>query len=425
MGGEEQKFVENAFESNWITSQGPNVTAFETALQGYIGIKNSAVLSSGTAALHMALILLDVKPGDYVLVQGFTFSATVNPIVYLGATPVIIDSENETWNMDPDLLEKAIQNCIEGKIPASGNRQPAVGFIKPLFGNTTNLNGYSNSGNNQLHPVGAISNTACRLPKAIIPVHLYGMPANMDRIMSVANKYGIPVIEDAAEAMGSRFHGTHVGTLGDLGILSFNGNKIITTSGGGALISDNPSYVKRAHFLSTQARDEAPHYQHSHIGYNYRMSNIIAGIGCGQMKVLDQRIRQRRANYDFYKENLKDVKGVTFLDEPSKDYFSNRWLTTILIDPEKTGIDYEGVRLALEAENIESRPHWKPMHRQPVFSHFPAYLNGVSDMLFERGLCLPSGSSLTDEDRERILVALRKALNAGGVFSVSKGLRTA
>jgi dTDP-4-amino-4,6-dideoxygalactose transaminase len=413
MGGTEHKYIEDAFKTNWISSLGPNVDNFERSLRDYTGIKDSAVLSSGTAALHMALILLDVQPGDYVLVQSFTFSATVNPIVYLGATPILIDSEKDTWNMDPDLLEQAILNCIEGKVPGPG----MMHSIKDIP-----YKSRSYAGSNILQSIGSISKSACRLPKAIIPVHLYGMPANMERIMAIADNYNIPVIEDAAEAIGSRFDGKHVGTFGDIGILSFNGNKIITTSGGGSIISDNPAYIRKARFLATQARDDAPYYQHSQVGYNYRMSNVIAGIGCGQMEVLDERIRQRRENFDFYKENLKDIDGITFLNEPSEKYFSNRWLTTMLIDPDKTGVDNEEVRVILEKSNIETRPHWKPMHQQPVFAHYPAYVNGFSDMLFEQGLCLPSGSSLTDEDRERVITALRKSLTQREVKGYRKGM---
>lgn len=401
MGGAEQKYIDHAFETNWISSLGPNVDGFEKRLRDYIGISNAAVLTSGTSAIHLALILLDIKPGDYVLVQSFTFSATVNPVIYMGGTPIMIDSEKETWNMDPDLLEVAIENCIEGRMPSSGIRHQAYGG-RPFSGGLKS---------NILNPVSMISESACRVPKAIIPVHLYGMPANMERIITIAEKYNIPVIEDAAEAMGSRYKGKHVGTFGDIGALSFNGNKIITTSGGGALISDNPAYVRKAKFLATQARDEAPYYQHTHIGYNYRMSNIVAGVGCGQMEVLEERINQRRANYEFYKSELKDIDGITFLEEPSADYFSNRWLTTILIDPENTGRTNEDIRVALEEEDIESRPAWKPMHCQPVFSHYPAYLNGNSDLFFEQGLCLPSGSNLSDEDRDRIIKAVKRALD--------------
>ena len=369
IGGSEQKYVNDSFETNWIAPLGPNVDAFEGVLARYCGIEHAAALSSGTAALHLALILLGVQPGDYVLCQSFTFSATANPIRYLGATPIFIDSEQQTWNMDPELLEKAIIDCREGKIEPRS-----------------------------------------KMPKAIIPVHLYGMPANMDRIMKIANRYEIPVIEDAAEALGSRYREKPVGSFGKMSILSFNGNKIITTSGGGALISNDEELIVKARFLATQARDEAPHYQHSQIGYNYRMSNVLAGIGRGQMEVINQRVKQRRDNFLFYMKNLQEYKGISFLDEPDESYFSNRWLTAILIDPIKTGKTREDIRTALEKENIEARPLWKPMHLQPVFSNFPAYLNGTSEELFAEGLCLPSGSNMTDEDRQRVLNTLNNFL---------------
>lgn len=389
MGGSEQKYINKAFESNWISSLGPNIDAFERSLEEHLGIKDVAALSSGTSAIHLALILLGVGPGDCVIVQGFTFSATINPIVYQGATPILIDSEAETWNMDAGLLERAILDCIKGH---RGDK--AIGH----------------KGNKAIGPKGDKADYVGRKPKAIIPVHLYGMPANMDKIMAVANKYEIPVIEDAAEAMGSRYKGKHVGTFGEIGILSFNGNKIITTSGGGALVSDNTDYVQKARFLATQARDKAPHYQHSQIGFNYRMSNILAGIGRGQMEVLRDRITQRRENWEYYKKNLGTIKGISFNEEPSPDYFSNRWLTTILVDPELTGTTKDEIRIALEKEDIETRPLWKPMHKQPVFSGYPAYSNCVSENLFSRGLCLPSGSNMTGEDRERVVGAILKAV---------------
>ena len=382
MGGSEQKYIKKAFDSNWISSVGPNIDAFEKSLGENLGIQHVAVLSSGTAAIHLALIILGVGPGDYVIVQGFTFSATVNPVVYLGATPVMVDSEPDTWNMDPGLLENAILDCMgkgsERRAQSSGHRHPEPCALSP-------------------QP---------RKPKAIIPVHLYGMPANMDKILAIARKYDIPVIEDAAEAIGSKYKNNPVGTFGEIGILSFNGNKTITTSGGGALVSDNAEHVRKARFLATQARDKFPHYQHSHIGYNYRMSNIIAGIGRGQMEVLEERVAARRANFEFYKKNLKGLKGVTLNEEPGREYYSNRWLTTILIDPHKSGTDREKVRLALEDQNIESRPLWKPMHFQPIFSSYPSYVSGVSEALFDMGLCLPSGSDLSSDDKERILAAL-------------------
>mgnify|MGYP006286498073 CR=1 FL=1 len=361
LSGNEQKYIEQAFTDNWIAPLGPHVDHLESELAQYCGIKHAAVLSSGTAAIHLALILLDVKPDDLVICQSFTFSATANPILYQGATPVFIDSETETWNMDPMLLEKAIQDAIEGKI-----------------------NGRSSK------------------PKAIIPVHLYGMPYKVDAIHTIAKKYQVPVIEDAAEALGSTYREMKCGSFGVFSILSFNGNKIITTSGGGALLSNDESLIKKARFLSTQARDPAPHYEHSQLGYNYRMSNILAGIGLGQMEVIHERVDRRRENFNRYKEHLRDIDGITFQEAPSDSYFSNRWLTTILIDPFKAGFNRETVRLALEKENIESRPLWKPMHLQPVFAKSPAYTNGNSENLFQYGLCLPSGSNMSDTDLERV-----------------------
>jgi dTDP-4-amino-4,6-dideoxygalactose transaminase len=361
MGGNEQGYVKEAFDTNWIAPLGPHVDGFEKDLVNFSGIGHAAALSSGTAALHLALILAGVKAGDEVICQSMTFSASANPIAYQGATPVFVDSEEETWNMSPALLEEAIKDRI-----AKG-----------------------------------------KTPKAIIPVHLYGMPVNMAPIVEIASRYNIPVIEDAAEALGSTYQGKACGTLGTLGVYSFNGNKIITTSGGGALIGNDAEQIKQARFLATQARDAAPHYQHSHIGYNYRMSNICAGIGRGQMEVLDQRVAQRRKNYDHYVANLSDLAGVSFLAEP-EGYFSNRWLTTLLIDPAKSGgITRETVRLALEADNVESRPLWKPMHLQPVFSGAPAYTNGVAARLFDNGLCLPSGSNLEVADLDRVVRLIR------------------
>lgn len=356
MGGEEMNFIKEAFETNWIAPLGPNVDGFEQDLTRYTGAAHAAVLTSGTAAIHMALILLNVGPKDEIICSSFTFAASANPIRYQGATPIFIDSEPKTWNMDPALLQQAIERRIQtGKKPA-----------------------------------------------AIILVHLYGMPAQIDEIMEIANRFEIPVIEDAAEGLGSRYRDKALGTFGTLGTLSFNGNKIITTSGGGALISENQALIEKARFLSTQARDNAPHYQHSQIGYNYRMSNITAGIGRGQIKVLDERVGQRRANYEHYKSTLSDIPGISFPEEPD-EMLSNRWLTAILIDPKLTGgITREHVRQALEKEKIESRPLWKPMHRQPVFEQYPFYGNGTSDQLFKNGLCLPSGSSLSKKDLKRI-----------------------
>ena len=360
MSGREMRYINEAFDTNWVSPLGPNVTGFEQELASYLKVNHCAALVSGTAALHMALINLGVAYGDEVVCQSFTFSASANPIVYQGATPVFVDSEPETWNMDPNLLEVAIKDRI-----AKGKK-----------------------------------------PKAIIAVHLYGMPAKIDEILSVAQRYEIPVVEDAAEAIGSTYRGKNCGTFGVMGALSFNGNKIITTSGGGALVSENEGYIKNTRFLSTQARDAAPHYQHSKIGYNYRMSNIVAGIGRGQLEVLNLRVQQRRANNQFYRNLLGSLEGITFLTE-SNGTFSNYWLTAMLIDP-KIGISREDVRLGLEADNIESRPLWKPMHLQPVFSGAPAYTSGFSEKAFEQGLCLPSGSNLTDVEKERIASQLKR-----------------
>jgi len=373
ISGNEIKYIEQAFRDNWIAPLGPNVDNFEKELAEYLGVKYVAALSSGTAAIHLALILLGVGHGDYVIVQSFTFAATAFPVRYLDAIPVFIDSEPGTWNMDPELLEKAIK----------GKRKKEKGERQKVKDKRQKGEG------------GSI--------KAIIPVHLYGMPSNMDAIREIADKYGIPVIEDAAEALGSSYDGKKCGAIGKTGILSFNGNKIITTSGGGALVSDDEDLIKTARFLATQARDNAPHYQHSRIGFNYRMSNILAGIGRGQLETINERVKTRRENFLYYKSNLSGIKGVSFIDEPGPEYFSNRWLTTVLIDPEITGTDREQVRLKLENENIETRPLWKPMHLQPVFRDYPAYINGISEGLFEKGLCLPSGSNLTTEDKERVV----------------------
>ena len=374
MGGKEQTYVDEAFKTNWIAPLGPHVNNFETDLCDYTGASYAAALSSGTAALHLALIMLDLKPGDYVICQGMTFSASANPIVYQDAIPIFVDSEPETWNMNPEHLERAIKSCIEGNP------------------NTQNA----------------------KLPKAIIPVHLYGMPSKMDEITAIANKYGIPVIEDAAESLGSSYLGKHTGIAGKMGILSFNGNKIITTSGGGALISDDEALISKSRFLATQARDPAVHYQHSEIGYNYRMSNVLAGIGRGQMEVLPERIKQRRANFNRYKIWFEkwNVAGfdIRFQEEDS-EMFSNRWLTAILVDPAKNnGLTSEIIRLALDEENIEARPLWKPMHLQPVFEEYPFFGDGTSERLFDHGLCLPSGSNLTDEDFARIFEVLGAVL---------------
>ena len=368
MGGREQEFIQEAFDTNWVVPLGPNVNAFEKALRdflienGKLKVENDGkqvvALSAGTAALHLGLILLGVGEGDEVICQSFTFSASANPIAYLGATPVFVDSEVDTWNMDPVLLEEAIKDRVE-----------KIG----------------------------------RLPKAIIPVHLYGMPGKLDEILEVANRYKIPVLEDSAEALGSEYKGRKCGTFGEYAALSFNGNKIITTSGGGALVCPNEERAKRALFYATQAREQAPHYQHEKIGYNYRMSNICAGIGRGQMFVLDEHIARRREIHDLYVKLLAGVKGVKVMCQPEGgDFNSNYWLTCITVDPEEAGFTREDVRLALDADNIESRPLWKPMHLQPVFKDAPFYGNGTSERLFEIGLCLPSGPTLTDEDIERV-----------------------
>jgi len=366
MGGAEEKYVKEAFDTNWVAPLGPNVNLFEAAIAESLSTSipyYTAALTSGTAALHLALRMIDVVAGDVVMVQSFTFCGTTNPVTYQGAEIVFIDSEPETWNMCPEALAKAMADYKSKKV------------------------------------------------KAIMPVHLYGMPAKMDQIQAIADKYQVPVIEDAAEALGSTLNGVACGTFGLMSALSFNGNKIITTSGGGALVSKHKDYIDRARFLATQARDEAPHYQHSQIGYNYRMSNIVAGIGRGQMEVLDQRVSQRRANNQRYRDFFKDIIGVTFQTEPDSSYFSNYWLTAILIDPAFTGgITREDVRLALDAENIESRPLWKPMHIQPVYKGTKFYGSGVCENFFEQGLCLPSGSNLTEEEFERIFIALENIL---------------
>lgn len=356
MGGAEIRYVQEAFDTNWISPVGPHIAAFESELSSFTQVPHVAALTSGTAAIHLALILLGVEAGDEVICQSFTFSGTCNPIRYQKAIPVFVDSEPQTWNMDPALLAEVIED-----------RKKKTG----------------------------------RLPKCIIVVHLYGMPARMDEIKRVAAQHGIPVIEDAAEALGSTYHGRPCGSLGDFGILSFNGNKIITTSGGGALLSGNESWIAKARFLATQAREPAPHYEHKEIGYNYRLSNISAGIGRGQLEVLDVRVAGRRKNYEFYRQALGGQAGFQFLDEPAGVH-SNRWLSTVLIDPNQVGADREQIRLALEKENIESRPLWKPMHLQPVFREFPFYGRGISDKLFEKGLCLPSGTQMSQSDLERV-----------------------
>ena len=358
MGGNEQKYVREAFESNWVAPLGPNVNGFENDLQDYLG-QNCFVgaLSSATAAVHLGLILLGVKAGDEVICQSMTFSASANPILYLGATPVFVDSEIDTWNLCPIALEEAIlDRTIKGK-----------------------------------------------KPKVIVAVHLYGVPYKIDEIREISEKYEIPILEDSAEAIGSSYKGQKCGTFGDIGVFSFNGNKVITTSGGGVIITKTKELKEKALFYATQSRDVAPHYQHSEIGYNYRMSNICAGIGRGQMEVLDHHIDLRRKMHAFYVDLFEKIPGISVFKAANEDCFANYWLSSILIEPKLTnGIDREAVRMAFEAENIESRPLWKPMHLQPIFAEYPYYGNHVAESLFEKGLCLPSGSNLTDEDRTRI-----------------------
>ena len=358
------KYVSEAFEQNWVAPLGPNVDMFEEELARYCGVKHALVLNSGTSAIHLALIVLGVGQGDEVIASSFTFCATVNPIVYQGALPILIDSEPGTWNMDPVLLEEAIKDrMLKGK-----------------------------------------------KPKAIIPVHLYGMPANMAAIMTIADKYDIPVISDAAEAVGSRYKDKPVASYGKMAVLSFNGNKIITTSGGGALLSNDEELIAKARFLSNQAKDNAPYYQHSQIGYNYRMSNIVAGIGRGQLEVIEERVKARRNNHFFYTENIGKFEGITILEEPDKSYYSNHWLTAILVDPAKAGTNILFLQKELEKMNIESRLLWKPMHMQPVFSHCPSYLNGNSEKFFSQGLCLPSGSNLTCMELDTVATTIATSL---------------
>lgn len=361
MGDNEEIYVAEAFTTNWIAPLGPHVNGFENAICSQLGNGvHAAALSSGTAAIHLGLQILGVSQGDEVLCQSFTFSASANPITYLGASPVFIDSEIETWNMSPDLLRKAIEERIRNY----------------------------------------------KKPKAILAVHLYGMPYKVDAIHKIAKEYNIPVLEDSAEALGSSCQGISCGTFGDIGVLSFNGNKIITTSGGGALVSKNPDFIEKAIFLATQARDDAPHYQHSHIGYNYRMSNVLAGIGRGQMEVLGERVKARRNNFDFYKKELGTVNGLEFLPEPD-GYVSNRWLSCLLTP---TFEHRERIRLALMEAEIESRPLWKPLHLQPIFEKEMSFLDGTSLDLFNRGLCLPSGSNLLRTDLERVVKIIKTTL---------------
>ena len=364
MGGAEQKYVKEAFDTNWIAPAGPHITDFENKLSDILLNYRISALSSGTAAIHLALILLNINQGDDVICSSFTFSATVNPVKYLGANPILIDSESDSWNMCPELLEVAIKEGI------------------------------------------AVN----KKPKAIVLVHIYGMPANLDEIMSIANDYDIPVIEDAAEALGSTFNHQPLGTFGEFGIYSFNGNKIITTSGGGALICKDEKMIENAEFLATQARDKAPHYEHSEIGYNYRLSNVCAAIGLGQLEVLDERVMQKRKINEYYKNELSSINEISFLDE-NEGIFSNFWLTTILLD-KNSAIDREELRLHLEKDNIESRPLWKPMHLQDIFSNCKSYVNGVSEDLFKRGLCLPSGTNMTNEEINRVVTKIKELYEA-------------
>lgn len=359
MSGHEQAFVANAFNTNWIAPLGPNVDAFEREFCDSLGAQNALATSSGTAALHLALILAGVGSGDEVLVSTFTFSASVNPILYCGAYPTFIDSELISWNMDPGLLAEALAKRAQAR----------------------------------------------RLPKAIMVVHLYGQSADLEPLVGLANEYGITVIEDAAESLGATYKGRHTGTFGKFGVSSFNGNKIITTSGGGMLMTNeldqDGALIAHARKLATQSRDAAPHYQHSEIGYNYRMSNVLAGIGRGQLRVLADRVAARRRNFEFYQETLGSAPGIAFMPEPEWGR-SNRWLTCVVIDPSAFGATREEIRIALESHNIESRPLWKPMHLQPIFSKYEVFGGKVSEGLFENGLCLPSGSSMTESDLQRV-----------------------
>ena len=391
MSGREMAYIQEAFDTNWVVPLGPNVNAFEEELEKFLTMDNGELtmdnlggapnnsqlsilncplkrvvaLSAGTAAIHLGLIQLGVKPGDEVICQSFTFCASANPVTYLGATPVFVDSEEDTWNMSPVLLEEAIRD-----------RMAKTG----------------------------------RKPKAIIPVHLYGMPAKMDEILAVAGKYGIPVLEDAAEALGSEYRGRKCGTFGHFGALSFNGNKMITTSGGGALIVPDEEAKKKTMFYATQAREPFPYYQHEEIGYNYRMSNICAGIGRGQMTVLDAHIAHHRHVHSLYKRAFADMDGIELKSNPDERFNANYWLCTILIDKEKTCFDYEGLRQRLDAKNIETRPLWKPMHLQPVYKDNPSYIDGTSERLFNRGLCLPAGPWVKDGDVEYIVEEIREAM---------------
>ncbi|MBL6433240.1 MAG: aminotransferase class I/II-fold pyridoxal phosphate-dependent enzyme [Muribaculaceae bacterium] len=365
MGGTERDWVEKAFESEWIVPLGPNVDEFEHRLEKYLGAPNVVALSAGTAAIHLALVALGVGSGDEVICQSFTFAASANPIKYQGADPVFVDSEPDTWNMSPDALEEAIID-----------RKKQTGHY----------------------------------PKAIIPVYLYGMPAKMDEIRAIANKYGIPIVEDSAEALGSEYKGKKCGTLGNYGCLSFNGNKIITTSGGGALVCRSKEEADRVKFYATQAREQRPYYYHETIGYNYRLSNVSAGIGCGQMDVLQPHVELRRAIHDFYTKELAEIDGLSVQQNPSTDFNSNFWLSTVLIDP-KTGKDPESLRQFMLDAGVETRRLWRPMHMQPVFADAPYYGGTTCETLFDRGLCLPSGSGLKEEELRYVADKIKEFFN--------------
>ncbi len=366
MGGTEQEWIEKAFKDNWIVPLGPNVDEFESRLEHFLGKGNVVALSAGTAAIHLGLVMLGVGIGDEVICQSFTFAASANPIKYQGATPVFIDSEPETWNMDPIALENAI------------------------------IDRFNKTG---------------KYPKAIIPVHLYGMPAKMDEINAIANKYSIPIVEDAAEALGSEYKNRNCGTLGDYGAFSFNGNKIITTSGGGALICPNEKSASRVKFYATQARENKPYYYHNVIGYNYRLSNISAGIGCGQMEVLNHHINRRREIHKIYSDEFAKVDGIEVQQNPSDEFNSNFWLSTILIDYNTIGKSPNEIREALNQLNIETRLLWRPMHMQPVYESAPYYGGNIAEKLFDRGLCLPSSSCLTDEEVYRVINSIKQVIS--------------
>ena len=366
MGGKEQGFIKEAFDTNWVVPLGPNVNAFEWELENFVGEnKHVVALSAGTAAIHLALIQLGVQAGDEVICQSFTFCASANPVTYLGATPVFVDSEEDTWNMSSVLLEEAILD----RIAKTGKK-----------------------------------------PKAIIPVHLYGMPAKIDELLAVATKYNIPVLEDAAEALGSEYKGRKCGTFGHFGALSFNGNKMITTSGGGALVVPDEDAKKETMFYATQAREPYPYYQHEQIGYNYRMSNVCAGIGRGQMTVLDEHIAHHRHVHALYELAFAGVNGIALKSNPDERFNANYWLCTILIDKQVTGFDYEELRIALDAKGIETRPLWKPMHLQPVYRNSPSYVDGTAERLFNMGLCIPAGPCVMDEDVNYIVREIKKLM---------------